>query len=158
MHCENNDRLVVAYIGLGSNLLGPQEQLKTALGYLKRQSGVVVLQVSSCYKTAPVGPQDQPDFMNQVVAIETTLAPLKLLAVLQSIENEMGRVRDQRWGPRVIDLDLLLYGEELISSPVLTVPHPEMLNRSFVMTPLAEIAPDLVLSNGLKAREWKWEA
>ena len=102
-------------------------------------------QVSSLYKTAPVGMTEQPDFLNAVVEIQTTLPALELLGVLLHIEKKMGRVRTIRWGPRVIDLDLLLYGEQQIALPNLTVPHPRLRERAFVLVPLAEIAPGLVL-------------
>ena len=104
-----------------------------------------IIRVSSLYETAPVGVTDQPDFLNAVAAVQTGLGPLETLDALLHIENQMGRVRTERWGPRVIDLDLLLYGGERVSSPGLTVPHPRLRERAFVLVPLAEIAPELRL-------------
>ena len=101
--------------------------------------------VSSLYETAPVGLTDQPDFLNAVAAVRTTLAPRDLLDRLLRVENRMGRVRNLRWGPRVIDLDLLLYGDAQVETLGLTVPHPRLRERAFVLVPLAEIAPDLRL-------------
>jgi len=104
-----------------------------------------ISRVSSLYETAPVGVTDQPDFLNAVAAVRTGLGPEETLDALLHIENQMGRVRTQRWGPRVIDLDLLLYGGERVSLPRLTVPHPRLRERAFVLVPLAEIAPELRL-------------
>ena len=101
--------------------------------------------VSSIYETAPVGLTDQPDFLNLVVSVRTALSPRELMDALLHIENKMGRVRTVRWGPRVIDLDLLLYGSEQVDLPQLTVPHPRLRERAFVLVPLAEIAPELRL-------------
>lgn len=144
-----------AYIGLGSNLENPLQQLAKAVDLLQANAAVHIKARSSIYQSAPVGPKDQPDFLNQVVAIETYLLPLELLNVLQAIENEMGRVRLRHWGPRVIDCDLLLFDDEVIGLPALKVPHPEMKSRAFVMVPLAEIAPSLQLPCGAWVNEWK---
>ena len=103
------------------------------------------MRVSSLYETAPVGITDQPDFLNLAAAARTSLAPQALLDALLHIENQMGRTRTERWGPRVIDLDLLLYGGEQVALPGLTVPHPRLRERAFVVVPLAEIAPEMAL-------------
>ncbi len=133
---------VIAYIGLGSNLCDPAVQVRTAMAELEgmRQSRLIAR--SSLYRTAPVGPADQPDYINAVVALETRLTPRGLLDALQSIERQHGRQRDgTRWGPRTLDLDILLYGDEQATEPGLQIPHPEMSGRAFVLVPLAEIAP-----------------
>jgi 2-amino-4-hydroxy-6-hydroxymethyldihydropteridine diphosphokinase len=133
---------VVAYIGLGANLGEPRRQLEKALAKLAAVEEVQVLAVSTFYLNPPLGPQDQPWYVNAVAAIRTRLAAEDLLRVLQQIEADLGRVRGERWGPRAIDLDLLLYDGEIIFTPELIVPHPEMHRRAFVLLPLAEIAPD----------------
>lgn len=112
-----------------------------AVGRLAQNEGVQVLRRSSLYRTEPVGVEDQPWFVNCAVEIRTGLGPRPLLDALQKIENEMGRTGSARWGPRVIDLDILLYGQEIISEEGLTIPHPEMHKRRFVLQPLFEIAP-----------------
>lgn len=135
--------MTVAYIALGSNLNDPVKQLQTARENIQCISKTSITAESSVYKTAPLGPQNQPDFCNQVIAIETQLSAHELLYALLTIENEMGRVRDVRWGPRIIDCDIILFGCEVINTEELTIPHPEYKNRDFVLYPLAEIAPDL---------------
>jgi len=134
-----------AYIGLGSNLDNPRDQVLDALRELALQEGIQLLAQSSLYLSEPMGPQDQPEFINAVAAIETRLEPLLLLEVLQSIEKKHGRKRERHWGPRTLDLDLLLYGEEHISHPELTVPHPGIAERGFVLLPLREVAPGLAI-------------
>jgi 2-amino-4-hydroxy-6-hydroxymethyldihydropteridine diphosphokinase len=134
-----------AYIGLGSNLDNPRDQVLDALRELALQEGIQLLAQSSLYLSEPMGPQDQPEFINAVATIETRLEPLLLLEVLQSIEKKHGRKREHHWGPRTLDLDLLLYGEEHISHPELTVPHPGIAKRSFVLLPLREVAPGLAI-------------
>jgi 2-amino-4-hydroxy-6-hydroxymethyldihydropteridine diphosphokinase len=133
---------VVAYIGLGSNLENPTLQVETALQRLATLKQSSLLAHSSLYRTRPIGPQDQPDFINAVASLETTLDAGGLLEQLQAIEQAHRRIRGgERWGPRTLDLDLLLYGEACIDMPYLRVPHPEMANRAFVLLPLSEIAP-----------------
>lgn len=140
---------VTAYIGLGSNLEEPRAQLRRALEALGRLERSELLRSSPFYRSAPMGPADQPDYLNAVAALRTELPPLELLDRLQAIETEQGRRRGaQRWGPRTLDLDLLLYGQERIDSPRLSVPHPGLTERSFVLVPLLDIAPDLVLPDG----------
>lgn len=134
-----------AFVALGSNLDDPARQLDRALEALSGLPGTRVLAVSSFYLTAPWGDADQPDFVNAVAMLETALAPLPLLDALLTIEQQMGRVRTRRYGPRVIDLDLLVHGDTVLDSPRLVLPHPRMHERAFVMWPLAEIAPEFVL-------------
>ncbi len=132
-----------AYVALGSNLGDREKNLRTALEHLAAH-GVEVTKVSEFLKTEPYGVTDQPAFLNAVCEVKTQLAPLELLRLLLSIENVMGRVRLRRWGERNIDLDLLLYENVCMESAELTLPHPDMHNRDFVLSPLAEIAPNLV--------------
>ena len=132
-----------AYISLGSNIGDRFQHLKDAIQALHSRQGVSVQVVSSIYETAPVGYTDQADFLNVVVAIETELTAQQLLEVCQHIEQELGRVRDVRWGPRTVDLDILLYDYDNIETKRLTVPHPRMHERAFVLTPLLEIAPTI---------------
>ncbi len=137
---------VRAFIGLGSNLATPSQQITQARTAIAATNGIQELAFSSLYKSAPMGPQDQPDYVNAVMAIATDLSPLELLKILQRIEHEHGRVRNgERWGPRTLDLDLLLYGDQQIQVPDLTVPHVGIAEREFVLYPLYEIAPDLTV-------------
>jgi 2-amino-4-hydroxy-6-hydroxymethyldihydropteridine diphosphokinase len=127
-------------IGLGSNLGDSLAILTGAIERLKLHPQIELLAVSSWYLTAPIGPP-QPDYLNGCATVETSLTPLDLLSVLQSIEAEFGRLRQEVWGARTLDLDLLLYGDRMIDSPTLQIPHPYMCERAFVLVPLAEIAP-----------------
>ena len=136
------------YIALGSNLEHPQAQLTAALQALNELSDSRLTAVSSFYQSKPLGPQDQPDYVNAVACLETSLTPLALLDELQRIEYEQGRIRLRRWGERTLDLDILLYADHIIQSERLTVPHYDMHQREFVIIPLVEIAPHLVLPNG----------
>lgn len=136
---------VIAYIGLGSNLSNPIEQLKIALQSIDALPSTQLLQRSSFYGSKPLGPQDQPDFVNAVCKIQTDLSAKALLHQLQKIELEQGRIKKRHWGERLIDLDILLFGDQLISSDELTVPHTQMALRDFVLIPLIEIAPGLVI-------------
>ncbi len=136
---------VVAYIGLGTNLGDRRVALEMALREMQQPPIMSVERVSSVYETAPVGVTAQPDFLNAVAQVQTTLSPRALLDALLNLENKMGRVRTLRWGPRVIDLDLLIYGGAHIAEPELEVPHPRLRERAFVLGPLAEIAPNLAL-------------
>ena len=137
---------VLAYVALGCNLGDRKANLNSAVQALYAHSECQQIRVSSFYETEPMGPADQPDYMNGVLGMQTRLAPLALLDTLQAIEQDHGRVRDgRRWGPRTLDLDLLLYGESIINTPRLTVPHPGIAERSFVLIPLLEIAPELVI-------------
>ncbi len=139
---------VQAYIGLGSNLGDRAVYLAAARRSLDDTPGILIARASSLYETEPVGYTDQDWFLNQVVAIATSLHPYQLLQVLQGIEQDLGRRRLIRWGPRVIDLDLLLYGDAILPDPDLTIPHPRIYERSFVLVPLCEIAPDHVHPDG----------
>ena len=134
---------VTAYIGLGSNLQQPIEQVKRALQQLTKIPHTYLLAASPLYRSAPLGPADQPDYINAVAALDTRLAPLDLLDALQAIEQQQGRVREgERWGPRTLDLDLLLYGDQQFQTERLTVPHPGLGERNFVLYPLHDIAGD----------------
>lgn len=139
-----------AYIGLGSNLADPQQQLRGALRALAELPQTRLVAVSSLYASDPLGPADQPRYVNAVAALDTDLQPLDLLDALQRIELAQGRERKaERWGPRTLDLDILLFGERLIDEPRLKVPHYHMQARPFVLYPLAEIAPaGLALADG----------
>jgi len=141
--------VTVAYIGLGSNLGDREETLRDALARLAELGEV---RVSSFRETDPVGVTDQPKFVNAVAELSTQLAPRDLLDALLAIERELGRdrSREQRWGPRTLDLDLLLYGGEMIDEPGLTVPHPRLADRRFVLEPLHELVPGLVLPDGTR--------
>jgi 2-amino-4-hydroxy-6-hydroxymethyldihydropteridine diphosphokinase len=130
-------------IGLGSNLGDSRSILAGAIDRLQSHSQIKVIAISSWYRTAPIGPP-QPDYLNGCVTIQTSLEALDLLNVLQSIELEFGRVRQEMWGARTLDLDLLLYDNLIIDLPRLQVPHPRMLDRAFVLVPLSEIAPDTI--------------
>jgi 2-amino-4-hydroxy-6-hydroxymethyldihydropteridine diphosphokinase len=133
---------VLAYIGLGANLGEPAAQLRRALAGLAELEEVETLQASSFYLNPPLGPPEQPWYVNAVAQVRTRLTAEELLRALQRLEAALGRVRGERWGPRVIDLDLLLYDGEVAHTPELVLPHPEMHRRAFVLAPLAEIAPD----------------
>jgi|SRR5574344_13220 2-amino-4-hydroxy-6-hydroxymethyldihydropteridine diphosphokinase len=141
---------VTAIIGLGSNLEDPQNQIKQAIVELSQLSQTCLIKTSSLYSTKPVGPQDQPNFINAVAEIETNLSAHELLDGLQLLEQKHRRIRNRHWGPRTLDLDLLFYGNENISTQRLTVPHPEILNRAFVVIPLLEIFPQFILNNNEK--------
>ncbi|MGV3580819.1 MAG: 2-amino-4-hydroxy-6-hydroxymethyldihydropteridine diphosphokinase [Methylophilus sp.] len=135
----------IAYIALGSNLKQPASQIQQALIALQGLPQTKLLQNSSLYLTPPVGYDNQPDFINAVAELETTLEPAQLLQYILDIESGFGRERPFPNAPRVLDLDLLLYDELVMQTPALTVPHPRMHLRGFVMLPLAEIAPDLMI-------------
>lgn len=135
--------MIDAYIGLGSNLDSPEIQIQKAVAAVDQIPDTRIVGLSSLYLSSPVGPQDQPDYINAVAHIVTGLPADALLLQLQSIENRQGRTREVHWGPRIIDLDLLLYGSQIINEKNLIVPHPEMSNRAFVLYPLNEIAPDI---------------
>lgn len=135
---------MICFVGLGSNVGDRLANLRAAVTALARTDGIEVARTSSVYETDPVGPP-QPDFLNAVVEVETSLGPAELLQTLKAIERELGRTPSERWGPREIDLDLLLYGDASSSSDELTVPHPEISRRAFVLVPLAEIAPHAVV-------------
>lgn len=130
----------IAYIGIGSNLGSRLENCQQAMTGLEEHPAIRVIACSSFYETAPVGKTDQGWFVNAAVQVDTDLEPELLLQALLSIEAEMGRIRNEKWGPRTIDLDLLLYEDRVIKTPSLEVPHPEMTRRRFVLAPLSELA------------------
>ena len=138
----------VAYISVGSNLNNPYQQVKSAIDKLKIVDGIRIEAMSGWYLSDPVGPKNQSRYVNGVIKISTRLSPNQLLKKLHEIENAHGRIRNVRWGPRTLDLDILLYGSRMINTKKLTIPHPEMKIRNFVLTPLADIEPDLVLPDG----------
>jgi 2-amino-4-hydroxy-6-hydroxymethyldihydropteridine diphosphokinase len=134
-----------AYIGLGANLGQREQTLRAALAELGRRPGVRVVRASSFIETAPVGgPPGQPPYLNAAAELRTTLGPEELLSALQQVEDAFGRTREVRWGPRTLDLDLLLYEDLVVDTPALQVPHPRMHERRFVLEPLCEIAPEAV--------------
>ncbi len=140
----------LCYIAIGSNLASPLEQVKAALDAIGEIPQSHVVAVSSFYRTPPLGPQDQPDYLNAAVALETTLEAETLLDHTQRIELQQGRVRKaERWGPRTLDLDIMLFGDQVIQTPRLTVPHYDMKNRGFMLWPLFEIAPALIFPDGV---------
>ncbi|MDU5453882.1 2-amino-4-hydroxy-6-hydroxymethyldihydropteridine diphosphokinase [Pseudescherichia vulneris] len=137
------------YIALGSNLASPLTQVNAAIAALGNIPDSRIVAVSGLYRTPPLGPQDQPDYLNAAVALETSLAPEALLDHTQRIELDQGRVRKaERWGPRTLDLDIMLFGNETLATPRLTVPHYDMKNRGFMLWPLFEIAPELHFPDG----------
>jgi 2-amino-4-hydroxy-6-hydroxymethyldihydropteridine diphosphokinase len=142
--------LINVFIGLGSNLAEPSVQLAQAVIRLAGLPATELVAQSPFYRSRPVGPQDQPDFVNGAVWLRTALLPLALLDHLQAIEQAHGRERVQHWGPRTLDLDLLVYGHEIVSENRLTVPHLELPNRDFVLQPLLDLDPTLTLPNGTK--------
>lgn len=133
---------VTAYLGLGSNLQNPRAQIDRAFAELAKLPESRLVARSACYGSTPLGPSDQPAFVNAAARLETRLAPGDLLAALQDLERRHGRRRqERRWGPRVLDLDILMYGQIRLAGPRLRLPHPELANRAFVLVPLADIAP-----------------
>ena len=139
-------------LGLGGNLGDPAAAIAAALARLDA-AGVRVTRRSHLYRTAPWGVTDQPDFLNLCAAAETALPPRALLRLAQRIEAELGRERRERWGPRTIDIDILAYGEAAVDEPDLTIPHPRLTERAFVLVPLEEIAPDAVIA-GRTVQAW----
>lgn len=137
-----------AYLGLGANLGDAAHTLRSALCALQRLPSVQLRHHSRLYRSAPVGPQDQPDFINAAAAIDTDLAPLALLHTLQALELAAGRQKQRHWGERSLDLDILVIDRQIIRLPGLTVPHTALAHRDFVITPLRDIAPSLVLPDG----------
>ncbi|GGF35526.1 2-amino-4-hydroxy-6-hydroxymethyldihydropteridine diphosphokinase [Halobacillus andaensis] len=134
-----------AYIALGSNLDEREQYLTEAIEQIDHHDAIDVTRRSNIYETAPVGYTDQNDFLNMVIEVNTILEPLALLDFCQSIEKELGRKRVIKWGPRTIDLDILLYNQENMKDERLTIPHPHMHERAFVMVPLAELNPDVYI-------------
>ena len=145
--------MTVVYIGLGSNMKSPKQQIRSAIKSIEGIVSTQVLRVSSLYKSKPFGPQNQDDYINAVAEIDTNLMPLELLECMQNIENQQGRIRKEHWGPRTLDLDILMFGDEIIKDDKLTIPHLEIENRSFVLTPLTEINPNCLIPGEGKARD-----
>ncbi|MFJ3293803.1 2-amino-4-hydroxy-6-hydroxymethyldihydropteridine diphosphokinase [Enterobacter asburiae] len=145
--------MTLAYIAIGSNLASPLEQVNAAVQALGEIPQSKIVAVSSFYRTPPLGPQDQPDYLNAAVVLETALDAETLLDNTQRIELQQGRVRkEERWGPRTLDLDIMLFGHETISTERLTVPHYDMKNRGFMLWPLFEVAPDLIFPDGISLK------
>lgn len=146
--------MIDVFIALGANLAEPKTQILNAIQALQQLPECELVAYSPLYSSSPMGPQDQPDYVNAVAQLTTRLAPHALLDELQRIEQEQGRVRkDERWGPRTLDLDLVLYGQQIIQDERLTVPHYGMKQRAFVLVPLSDVAPDLTLPDGQKLAE-----
>ena len=143
-----------AFVGVGANLGDAAAQVRAAIGALATLPGTRLVAASSLYRTAPLGYADQPDFINAAVLLETALAPRALLEALQAVEARSGRARSFQDAPRVLDLDLLLYGEEALHEPDLVVPHPRLHSRAFALAPLVEIDPDAVIPGRGPAKEW----
>ncbi|SQI36950.1 2-amino-4-hydroxy-6-hydroxymethyldihydropteridinepyrophosphokinase [Leminorella richardii] len=142
------------FIALGSNLEQPLKQVEAALDALGRIEYTRLVNCSRYFRTAPLGPKDQPDYLNAAVELETSLEPEALLDATQQIELQQGRVRKaERWGPRTLDLDIMLFGDRVINTPRLTVPHYDMHNRAFMLYPLADIAPELIFPDGISLRQ-----
>lgn len=139
MTAEERERSIAAYVALGSNINNREQYLQDAITALNQEPGIFVTGLSSIYETEPVGYVDQSAFLNMVVQIQTVIPAEDLLSKLLAIENRLGRKRDVRWGPRTIDLDLLLYGDEQLTTPDLIIPHPRMHERAFVLVPLLEV-------------------
>ncbi|MBF4177608.1 2-amino-4-hydroxy-6-hydroxymethyldihydropteridine diphosphokinase [Enterobacter sp. RHB15-C17] len=141
--------MTLAYIAIGSNLASPLEQVNAAVQALSEIPQSRLVKVSAFYRTPPLGPQDQPDYLNAAVVLETSLDAETLLDNTQRIELQQGRQRKaERWGPRTLDLDIMLFGDEVINTDRLTVPHYDMKNRGFMLWPLWEVAPELTFPNG----------
>ncbi|MGO2011694.1 MAG: 2-amino-4-hydroxy-6-hydroxymethyldihydropteridine diphosphokinase [Pseudoalteromonas sp.] len=140
----------LVYLGLGANLNAPKQQINNAISALKKLNNADFIGASSYYASKPMGPQDQPDYVNAVVAIKTSLLAEQLLDATQQIEHDHGRVRkENRWGPRSLDIDILLFANDIINTERLTVPHYGLCEREFVVYPLLEIAPTLTLPDGV---------
>ncbi|MBK4727667.1 2-amino-4-hydroxy-6-hydroxymethyldihydropteridine diphosphokinase [Pantoea agglomerans] len=146
--------MIRVYLALGSNLADPLHQVQCALNALAAIPDTTLVATSSLYRTPPYGPPDQPDFLNAAVALDTRLDAESLLNHTQRIELEQGRVRKaHRWGPRTLDLDIMLFGKQTLNTPRLTVPHYDLHNRAFMLLPLLEIAPELCLPDGTRLAE-----
>ena len=138
----------IVYLGLGSNMHNPPAQLEAAVAALGLLPATRVQHISPVYVSKAWGKTDQPDFLNMVVEIDTALAPASLLRAVKQIEADQGRTPGERWGPRPVDIDILLYDKQEINTPTLVIPHPRMWERAFVLCPLADLVPDLISSDG----------
>lgn len=141
------------YLSLGSNLGDRRANLENALERLRETPGLQITRVSRAYRSAPLGVREQPEFLNLAAQAHTSLAPEELLRAAKDIERAMGRIPGERWGARIIDIDILVYDSVRMETPELALPHPRMEQRAFVMVPLAEIAPDLTLPSGRRAAQ-----
>ncbi|WP_158781772.1 2-amino-4-hydroxy-6-hydroxymethyldihydropteridine diphosphokinase [Pantoea sp. BAV 3049] len=142
------------YLALGSNLADPLHQVQAALDALAALPQTTLVTTSSFYRTPPYGPPNQPDYLNAAVALDTGLEPEALLDLTQRIELDQGRVRkDERWGPRTLDLDIMLFGDLTLNTPRLIVPHYDIRNRAFMLVPLLSIAPEIAFPDGSRAAE-----
>ena len=150
---EASPEASVAYLALGSNLGDRRANLEQALARLAEVPGVSIARVSRRYRTAPWGVTEQPEFLNLAVEIRANLSPQDLLAATKQIERRLGRTSTERWGPRVIDIDILMYDAIAMESDDLVLPHPGMVERAFVLVPLADIAPDLILPDGQRVAD-----
>ena len=146
--------MTACYIGLGSNLQNPLQQVEQAITELDQIADSQLVAHSGWYQSSAVGPGQQPDYINGVAKLSTRLSPEALLAALQAIENRHQRQRTVRWGARTLDLDLLLFGDQEINTPTLTVPHPRIAERNFVLYPLAELDPKLVIPPDQPLAQW----
>lgn len=146
-------KTIQAAVGLGGNLGDPKVQMQEALSLLDSYNDIQIRAVSNLYKTAPWGNTDQPSFLNACALMNTELSARQLLELCLSIEKDLGRIRNERWGPRAIDLDVLFYADELIDEPGLELPHPRMIQRAFVMVPLSDVAPNKEI-NGRAVQFW----
>lgn len=145
----------IAYIGLGSNIENPHAQIHTALVNIQSHEQISIQLSSHLYASAPMGPQNQPDYINAVIKITTGLTPIELLDILQDIEQRHGRQRvGERWGPRTLDLDIILFNNLSMDNDRLTLPHYGMAQREFVLVPLFEIEPDMIMQNGKTLASW----
>jgi 2-amino-4-hydroxy-6-hydroxymethyldihydropteridine diphosphokinase len=149
--------LTVAVLGLGGNIGDSRKVLAGALNRLARHPGIAVAAVSALYQTPPWGKTDQPPFLNAAARIETSLTPRGLLDAVLSVERQLGRERSERWGPRTVDIDILIFGDEAIDEPGLHVPHPHLTERAFALAPLVDVMPHAELS-GRPAADWLKDA
>lgn len=140
--------MIISYLALGSNLKTPSRQLHLAIHALRRAPGIHVLTIAPFYSNKAVGRRSQPDFCNTVIKIMTTLTAQQLLLSCQKIEKKQGRIRRTKWAARTLDIDILFYGSQVIQTPSLIIPHPELIKRDFVTIPLLQICPEITLANG----------
>ena len=145
--------MTAAVLGLGGNIGDPQSQLAAAIDLLAKNPGIRIEAVSALYQTPPWGKTDQPAFLNAAVGIETELGPLALLGTILDVERQLGRDRGERWGPRTVDIDILLFGTEAIDEPGLRIPHPRLHERAFALAPLVDVAADVEFG-GFSAAQW----
>lgn len=146
--------MVTVYIGLGSNMGNRRANLQAAVNMLRELPGLQVTAIAPLYETEPWGLKEQEPFLNTVVQVETAYSPRELLSRLQGIENRLGRVRKEKWGPRTVDLDILLYGHEVVNEPDLQIPHPYLLQRAFVLVPLLDLDNGLTMPDGRFLRDF----